>query len=195
MCTEDGRLLEQFGDANAIVALLYWPWGRVRCLRDGRVLFTATEVELPTTSEGMPEGASLFVLGPQRPTVARALTRRALDRLPEEGGGLFFGAFELSPDQTRIAVAGKGFEVVVVALATGDITEVHKRREKEDAFGVRPAWRSNDELSLLVPPGSEMGSKDHEEVVLWTKEGSRCISCGWHEKPGDVKEEDTSKEK
>lgn len=174
---ESGELLEEFAAPEDLVGIVFGPQMKIRCLPDGRILFSAMEVTLPSTSQDMPQRASLFSIEPgKRPTVARAIPRDAEASLPD---GLAAGYFEVSPDATRIAVAATGHgDVSVLTLATGAVEAVVNQPDTE--LKSIPAWRTSQELSLFVPPKSKWGSPDRYEVVLWSApDKARCLSCDW----------------
>jgi len=174
---ESGRPLKEFEAPDDRVGGLFWPQSKVRCLRDGRVLFSAMEVMLPATAKDMPQRATLFCIDPARqPTATRVIPREAEAALPD---GLQAGYFELSPDEKRVAVCGADHgNVSVLTLATGEVQRVVSQTDIE--LRGLPAWRSAEELSVFVPPKSSWGSADRYELVLWSgPEKARCLSCGW----------------
>ncbi len=174
---ESGRLLQEFEAPDDLVGGLFWPQSKVRCLRDGRVLFSAMEVMLPATAKDMPQRATLFCIDPARqPTATRVIPREAEAALPD---GIQNGYFELSPDEKRVAVCGADHgNVSVLTLATGDVQTVVSQTNIE--LKSLPTWRTSEELSVFVPPQSAWGSADRYELVLWAgPEKARCLSCGW----------------
>ncbi|MBN1489036.1 MAG: hypothetical protein JXA69_03895, partial [Phycisphaerae bacterium] len=180
-----GALLDEFPEPVDLVGTVFIPQMKIRCLPDGRILFSGMEVTLPSTSGDMPQRASLFSIDPERqPTVTRVIPREVEARLP---GGLATGCFELSPDAKRIVVAEEGDtnSMVVLTLATGDVvpvlTEVNPRTESV------PAWRTAQELSFVAPPKTKGGSPDRHELVLWSgPDQTRCLSCDWPALFGDA---------
>lgn len=174
---EAGELLKEFDAPEDLVGIVFAPQMKIRCLRDGRVLFSAAEVTLPATSKDMPQRASLFSIEPgKRPTVARLIPRDAEAGLPD---GLGAGYFEVSPDATRVAVAEASHaNVSVLILATGDVQPVVAQPDTE--LKSIPAWRTSQELSLFVPPKSKGGSEKRYEIVLWSgPDKVKCLSCDW----------------
>jgi len=177
VCDESGELLKEFAAPEDLVGVVFAPQMKIRCLPDGRVLFSAMEVTLPSTSRDMPQRASLFSIDPgRRPTVARVIPRDTEANLPD---GLAAGYFEVSPDATRIAVAETGHaNVSVLTLATGAFEAVVTQADTE--LKSIPAWRTSQELSLFVPPKSPWGSANRYEVVLWSgPDKARCLSRDW----------------
>jgi hypothetical protein len=178
---EAGKLLATFPEAEELAGIAYQDEVRVRCLRDGRVLFATLEVHLPCTSKDMPQRAGLFAVDPgHEPGVTRLTTREAESALPD---ALFL--FEVSPDEQHISVPGGDGRVAVLTLATGDVWEVLGSSEV-DHLRTEPSWRSADELCFAFVPGPE-GAKERAAIALakldWTnrKVERRSISDHWPE--------------
>ncbi len=67
-------------------------------------------------------------------------------------------AFVFSPDGKRIASVSENGQIQVIDLATQKVQKI-----QNDPIGARelvsqPAWKSNTELSFLVPAGAACGS-------------------------------------
>ncbi|NLX12377.1 MAG: hypothetical protein GXY44_01815 [Phycisphaerales bacterium] len=178
---EPGEILEAFAAPEELLGLVFGPQTKIRCLPDGRIIFSAREITLPATSKDIPRYASLFSvdLGRQ-PTVNRLVPRDAEVVLP---GGLANGYFELSPDSTRIAVSndvtseGNQTTVSILNLLTGEVQSVIAQQGRLKSI---PAWRTARELSLIVPEKSAWGSAEKYELVLWEgPDQVRCISREW----------------
>src|SRR5207247_661675 len=112
----------------------------------------------------------LFALDPERqPGVVRLISRQVETALPK---GLYLGAFELSPDEKRVAILGmeenKG-RIAVLTLASGDIEEVVKDAPEIEAQV--PAWRTADEVSFLAPAKTPGGSPDRDAIVIHSTAG------------------------
>ncbi len=178
---EAGKLLGTFPDAEELAGIAYQDEVRVRCLRDGRVLFATLEVQLPCTSKDMPQRAGLFAVDPGRgPAVTRVTPRQAESELPD---ALFL--FEVSPDEQHVSVPGGDGRVAILTLATGDVWEILGAGEV-DHLRTEPAWRSADELCFGFVPGPA-GAKQRAAVALakldWAghKIERRSISESWPE--------------
>jgi hypothetical protein len=178
VCGDDGKLLEPLTPTAEILAgLLYSDFVSVRCLRDGRIVFSALEVQLPCTVADMPRHTSLFAVDPKKqPTVTRILSRAAESGL---GDLKALGFFEFSPDETRICLGDGEGRTAIYTLATGEVRTLQPE-PLPDAARICPSWRSNDELCFAVPPGSKWGSPNRAEIVLWSSPDTvRCISKDW----------------
>jgi hypothetical protein len=176
---EAGKLLAAFPDAEELAGIAYQDEVRVRCLRDGRVLFATLEVQLPCTSKDMPQRADLFAVDPGRePGVTRLTPRQTESELPD---AIFL--FEVSPDEQHVSVPGGDGRVAVLTLATGDVWEVLGAGEV-DHLRTEPTWRSNDELCFAFVPGPA-GAKGRAAIALakldWAahKVERRSISDHW----------------
>ena len=162
VCDEAGDLLEELPEAEDLAGILFRKETKVRCLRDGRVLFATGEVHLPSTTQDMPERPGLFAVDPGRqPVVIPLITRQAAAQLPD---GLFF--FEVSPDGRRVCVQGGEGALAVLTLATGDVWTLHTD-EEADKLRTIPTWRTANELcyNFGPAPGDE-GAR--AEIVLAT---------------------------
>ena len=178
----DGSLLEKFGGTQPLAGIVFFPLTKVRCLADGRILFSAAEVHLPATGDDMPERASLFIVDPER----HAMVTRIVPRQSEAHAvmeTLAVGLFEPSPDGTRVAVAHEDGRVAIFHLNGGSVHVVQpdneERRKYNPDLRTMPAWRSNEELCFAVPPGSAYGSPDRAEIVLWSDPNVRVLSRNW----------------
>jgi hypothetical protein len=181
ICGDDGALLAEFPDAEELAGIVFQNELRVRCLRDGRVLFATLDVQLPSTSEDMPQRASLFAINPGvQPGVSRVIPRQTEEELPDA-----LVLFEASPDEQHIAVAGGNGRVAVVTLATGAAWQIVAEKEVDHLRTV-PAWRSADELTFAIVPGSE-ADKGRAQIVLAKlnfaeqKQDRRVLSQDWPE--------------
>jgi hypothetical protein len=172
VCDEKGELLEKFPLAADLAGLVFQDDLKVRALSDGRFLFAAAPVQLPSTAADMPTKATLFAVDIDHPaTLMRMLPRNAETEVPQ---GVNF--FELSPDQKHVAIPGPQ-GVAVVTLATGEVVKAVTDESYE--LVLLPMWRSATELCFAVGKGSKLGSPNRQEIVLWSAGGSRVLSKAW----------------
>jgi hypothetical protein len=172
VCNEKGDLLEKFPLAADLAGLVFQDNLKVRALSDGRFLFAAAPVQLPSTAADMPIRTTLFAADIDRPaTLVRMLPRSADAEIPQ---GVDF--FELSPDQKRVAIPGPQ-GVAVVTLATGEV--VKAMTAESHKLVIQPVWRSAAELCFAVDKDSKLGSPNRHEIVLWSAGGSRVLSKTW----------------
>lgn len=167
VCDADGNLLKEFAEAEELAGIAFQQEIRIRCLRDGRILFAAMELHIPCALGDLPESPTLFALDPERtPVVTRLLPRQAERELCE---GLYF--FELSPDQRRLTVPGAKGALCVLSLATAEVWTVSEAFGAGEEIKLLPTWRSNDEICAAVAPASEGTRAD---VAL--------LRCDWRRK-------------
>lgn len=181
VCDGQGGLLETLPEAEDLAGILFQQETKVRCLRDGRVIFATLEVQLPCTSKDMPQRSGLFAVDPERqPVVTRLIPRQAEAVLPDA-----VPFFELSPDERHVCVPGLDGRVAVLTLATGEVWTLHSDEEADELRTV-PTWRSADELCFSFGP--QPGEPDgRAEIVLgkldWEKRQveRKAISRDWPE--------------
>jgi dipeptidyl aminopeptidase/acylaminoacyl peptidase len=188
---EDNKLLATLrrvrviGDNGQIAAhgyddlagLLFDSGTRVRCLGDGRIIFSSVEVTLPATPDDVGQRVELFAVEPgKQATVSRLLTSKAL---AEVGDSAQY--FEVSPDGSRVSIPDRTGTVDVVDLATGAVTPVQgktfpKPAQGDGALSAVPTWRGNDELTFVAP-----GENDRPQVMLWSLSGKKgeVLSATW----------------
>lgn len=151
---------------------------RVRCLADGRVLFTAAEFTLPMAARDFgEEKEQLYALDPARhATLVRLIPRSAAAQMPRT-----LSRFELSPDERQIIVGGDEGEVLVMTLATGEVQVL------QGAGGGKvrqlPGWRAAGEPWYVRRggvPGAD-GKPRIGEVVVGTGEAPVILSADWPE--------------
>jgi len=171
---DDGKILAEFPQED-LAEVVFHDALRVRCMKDGRILFASTEAHLPAASKDTSERLSLFALDPSRqPTVTRILPRQA-----ERIAGNRVDLFELCPDQARVSIPSENGKVTVLQLATGDVSVAQEAEDPEGKLRTIPTWRSAAELCFAVPAGSPHGSAARAEIVLWSAKATKCISGNW----------------
>jgi hypothetical protein len=178
---DDSALLKQVNASQDLVALMYSSLTRIRCLKDGRIIFATANVTLPATSGDMPQHAELFVLYPgKQQTVSRLLSADAAAKM-----GDCPQYFEVSPDETFLSIPSKSGSVTVVNLATGTVMVVQDKPIENQNLGLMtvPAWRIGNELTMIAP-----GKSGHPAVTLWSASTNqmRTLSTDWP--PGTVAE-------
>lgn len=176
---EAGKVLETLPEAKDLAGVVFQNEMRVRCLRDGRILFASMDVQLPCTAADMPERAELFAVEPERqPGVVRLIPRQAAEDLPD---AVFL--FEVSPDERHVCLPDSGGRIVMLTLATGETWDVVEK-DAVDTLRIAPTWRSANELTAVVVPGSA-GEKGRPEVTLFKldwemqKAERRALSTDW----------------
>jgi hypothetical protein len=148
---------------------------RVRCLRDGRIIFNAAEFALPmATKDYGNRHDQLFALDPARQaTLTRLLPRDRPGDLPQE-----LEDFEVSPDEKKLLIGGKKGEVCIFTLSTGDV-EVVQAAGKED-MQTAPVWRKPGEVTYEKRSVSvESKPPARPEMVLRRGDNETVLSAGW----------------
>ena len=171
-----GALTVEMPPAVDLARVLFRDSLKVRCLRDGRILFSGHEVSLPAVAGDFPGRINLYEIQTGTTvTVKHLLPASAEQRLPDR-----VDLFELSPDQKRIAVPGSKGRVSLISLEKGEIVPVVDKDGPND-IPTLPVWRNNDQLCVAVPAGSPLGSARRPEIILWGQGQPRTISLHWTE--------------
>jgi hypothetical protein len=159
---EKGKVAVQKG-AEDLAGLMFSKTARVRCLRDGRIMFNAVEFTLPiSTKDADVERERLFALDPARQsTLVRMIPRGEEENMPKN---LTF--FELSPDERRVLVGGYEGEVGVLTIASGEVGRLQKAGDYN--LMAAPVWRNNDEITYARRNPAENGKQPARkaEIVL-----------------------------
>ena len=174
---DDGAVLQKLGEPEDLAGLVYDELSRVRCLKDGKILFASAEVNLPATAKDMPQRPQLFSLDPGKTgSAVRLFSKQASEQV-----GNSAQYFELSPDEQYVSIPDQTGTVSVVDLRTGGVTNVQdkpvtSKDHKDGQLLTVPQWRSNDELTVIAP-----GERGRAKVELWSmsKNVGRTLSEGW----------------
>lgn len=169
----EGGLVEK-GTQDLVAEVAFFDSMPVRSLRDGRILFAAKEVRLPAASGAISKTLSLFCRGADGTLATLPVLAPEGRPTPEYRLDLL----QLSPDETRATLPTDAGPVAVLDLATGKVTDAWTE-ETGSRLPAIPVWRSDQELCLVVPKGSKAGSADREAIVLWSPQGTRCLSKDW----------------
>lgn len=177
---EQGNI--QVADAEDLAGIVYFPDTKIVCLEDGHILFSAAAISLPMATADAAGGLSLFSMDPEhRATIAPMLTRSVESKAPT--AGLERGIFDVRPDGHAVTLVGSedGGEVAYYDFPSGQLEFIVPREKEDWKLFEQPAWRTNEELSLVVPPGHEWGSPDRPELILYSIESkqTRAISKSW----------------
>lgn len=168
---ESGRV-EIESNRVDLAGLLFNDQSRVRCLRDGRILFASEEWRLPVTTNDLPQRQQLFALDPDRQSTLTPLVPHGTqEMLPSN-----LSNFEVSPDEKRVAVCGDKSSVAVFTLASGNVELVQDAGEA-DTKSI-PSWRSASELCYIAIQNSNT-NQPKAQVALWENGKSRVISRDW----------------
>ncbi|MBI5381086.1 MAG: hypothetical protein HZA31_04230 [Opitutae bacterium] len=151
---------------------------RVRCLRDGRILFNAAEISLPIAAADYGEQREqLFALDPARQaTLVRMIPRKREENLPQS-----LAFYEPSPDERQVLLGWFDGTVALLTLATGEVDEVQKG-VKDDGLQGQPVWRTNGEFSYTrrsKAPDGQKPVRDAEVVLRRADKSETVLSTSW----------------
>ena len=177
---DDGKFIKNPNGPEDLAGVVYSELSRVRCLKDGRIIFASVDVTLPSAAKDMPQQPELFSLTPsETPMVSRLMPEQSSEQI-----GDVAQFFEVSPDGQNVSIPDKTGTVDVVDLRSGDVTAVQdKPVPVKDPNGDHtptllsiPQWRSDDELTFVAP-----GANSHPSVVLWSlsKNAGKALSTTW----------------
>jgi len=155
-------------NADDLAGLLFDANNKVRCLSDGRIVFSALDLHLPCTALDMPQQSQLFALDPERQAAVIPLIPRSVEEsLPAKPG-----YYETSPDGKRIAILADKGAVAVLTLATGALDTVQAPGDDDTVSA--PAWRSASELCFISTTNGRPA-----QVALWDNGTTRVLSANW----------------
>jgi hypothetical protein len=149
---------------------------RVRCLRDGRILFNAAEISLPISAKDYGEQREqLFAIDPARQaTLVRVIPRKAEGKISR-----WLSFFEVSPDERQVVVGDFHGHVTLLTLATGEAEEI----QAGDAATIScfPVWRGAGEISYTRRIEANDGKDPVRpvEIVLRKGETQKTLSTSW----------------
>ncbi len=166
--------IEVAKEREDLAGLVFNNEARVRCLRDGRILFASEEWRLPATTADLPQRQQLFALDPERQaTLTPLVPLSTRETLPQ---GLSY--FEVSPDEKRVAFAADKSVVAVFTLADGKVDVVQE--DKGSDLKMLPTWRSATELCYVAVHA--VGTNEtRSEIALWQKGKTNVLSRDWPE--------------
>jgi dipeptidyl aminopeptidase/acylaminoacyl peptidase len=182
ICDDSGALLTNTKYPEALAGLIINAYTKVRCLSDGRIVFSSIEVSLPTIGADVPQQKQLFTLDPKRQvTITRLIPRGTLDQAEDYN----IDFFEVSPDETMISIPSDEGRVAVFYPSTGEFKVL--QAEDMDHVKTVPVWRYPNDLCYVNVNKStdEKQAEQSKDVVLQAptegKEWSepRSISKSW----------------
>jgi hypothetical protein len=151
---------------------------RVRCLKDGRIIFNAVEIQLPVANDDFSdEHEQLFAIDPARqPTLVRLIPRKRIEDLPQT-----LAFFEISPDEKQILFGDYNGAVSLLTLASGEVVQIQQGSKKDDNLRCAPTWRAAGEFSYAKRNPLQDGKKPARvaEAVLRTGETEKVLSGTW----------------
>lgn len=151
---------------------------RVRALKDGRIVFSATPVQLPSGDSQLMNRQTLFVVRPQENVLVSPMVPS--DAIDSDSALVEF--FEMNPSGKLISIPSTKEGVFVYNVLTGDASRVTGggfNWTKRLSFV--PTWRNEDELCLGMKQDKSDENIEKSDVVLWspTTDSPRVISGAW----------------
>jgi len=160
-----------------LAGLVLTELNRVRCLRDGRIIFNAVELQLPMANDDFSdENEQLFAIDPARqPTLVRLIPRKWTKELPQS-----LAFFEVSPDEKQILFGGIDSSVSLLTIATGEVAKIQSG-DKDSDLRCAPTWRANGEFFYAKRMSEKDGKKPARsvEAVLRNGDKEKVLSAPW----------------
>lgn len=157
---------------RVLTHVIFQDENRVRCSKDGRVLFDTTDIQFPITRMEK-NREQLFSLDRTRDVIelTSLVPAASLKQLPQ---ALSF--FEVSPDGTQLVIGGDNGMVWVFTLADGSVEKIETRLGGGSYFP-HPAWRAPGEF--IYPRNKGTDKSVSIELVLRRSSGETVLSTDW----------------
>lgn len=154
-----------------LAGVLFNDFARVRCLRDGRVLFSAPEMQLPfATADASSQREQFFAIDRARQsTLSRMIPRQSEALLPQ---GLSF--FDVSPGEDQVLFGSPEGDVDVLTLSTGQVEQVQTAAKGE--MQGAPTWRADSTFTYVRRGGA---TERPAEIVEHRGAQEAVYSAGW----------------
>ncbi len=165
ICDANGILLNKTSLTPAAMAgLIANEHTKVRCLSDGRIIFSSMEVTFPFVGEGVPGAHQFFMLDlhPQA-SITRLIPRGILPQTHDYN----ISFFEVSPDETKLSFPDNDGRVGVLSIAAGEF-QVLQEANLEGVSTV-PVWRFPSDLCYVGGAAKRLFSKGTFNQVFLQK--------------------------
>jgi hypothetical protein len=159
---------------------------RVRCLRDGRIVFAARVLRLPSlkSSEDNREQLFAFSAQPQSAVVPLIPAARLADLPPS------LGRFEISPDERQVLFSPDNGDVYVLTFLSGGVEKLPGSLNSGGRYPA-PAWRRPGEFTYsarisaatgkaVVPPDGSA----RDAIILRRGQDETVLTSDWT--PGTI---------
>jgi hypothetical protein len=165
---ESGQPLKAIAEPTRLLYLTVDQSTDICALKDGRILFTASDAHLPATEKDLSVLTNVFSFKPGD-QFARKLLPPSEAHKPRT-----IAPLQVNPDETKI-ILGKSEWLPVLTIATGQVQEI-----KIDP-AVEPAWRNADEVCFAVPVKEKSANHHDSEIVLHSMSTGKekTISADW----------------
>ena len=175
---DDRGRIEIDEEPRYLAGTLHSTLDRVRCLRDGSVLFSSAEVHLPlVVGEAATQREQLYLLDASRQGgLVRLIPQERREELPRH-----LSFFEVSPDESQVLFGTLEGDVHVLSLGTGEVDAVQSARgERPEEMQTAPVWRGPGEFSYLKRlPAESAEGRSRPVVALWRNGQEVLLSEGW----------------
>ena len=177
------------GKNKNAAGVIFYPWSSIKYGADGRMLFCAQSLSLPTSQ--MDEARmSIFCYDPVTNTVADVIPQGVSFYLD---GGASLNAFALSPDKKKLLLPIANHRFAIYSLGDGDAKMPIEQSEgfgSKDEFKLAPAWKGKNEISCLVVgnshllPAENKTGEDRRQMITINPNGGfkSVLSKSWPEK-------------
>jgi len=157
---------------HEFAALVFKEGSRVRCLKDGRVLFNTTDIHFPTTevSQSREQFFSfnrtldVVELTPLIPGEKLKTFSRSLE------------SFEVGPDGTQVLVGGDNGDIWLLNLSSGAVEHIETHLGSGSHFPL-PAWQGAGQFSY--PRNKSFNRTTSLELILRQAGGEISLSREW----------------
>lgn len=172
--SDDGKL-DSTKQNEDLAGLIFDETGKVRCLKDGRIVFSSIQVQLPTTAREMPQREQLFALDPERyQSVIKLIPQDLEGQVPQK-----WATFEVSPDSKRIAAELDNGGVIIYDLASGKVETVQPDADRKSS-GIQPVWKTADELCFAAIATEGTTNQLHRlDLAVWKEGKTQILSDSW----------------
>jgi hypothetical protein len=177
------------GNDKVAAGVIFYPWSSVKYGLNGRLLFCAQSLSLPTSR--MDEARmSIFCYDPVTNTVADIIPQGVS---PYLDGGASMDAFALSPDKKKLLLPMAKNRFAIYTLGDSDAKMPIEQSEgfgDKDEFKLAPAWKGNEAISCLVSGNNHLlantDKKDagERQVIIINQKGEYkgVLSENWPRK-------------
>ncbi len=163
-----GELFKDFPKAQKLLYLAFDQGCDISCLKDGRIIFTANDTELPATASELTAFSNLYSYK-EGDEFARKLMSLADTKADSS-----FSPLRVNPDGT-MAILGNAEWLPVLDLQSG------KLQKLKIGPKIQACWRNSDELCFAVPLEKTGANKHKSEIVLHSMSTGKekTLSANW----------------
>ena len=182
---EDGLPLKAAEAPQKLVWLFVDSRTLLSCLKDGTILFTGSDNQVPSTEADLSHIDTLFAVKPGDRFSKRLLSRADAEQLGQ------ISNLSVSPDDKTAAIC-QSDKLILVDLASGKATQLSMNSD------TIPSWRNGTEVSFASRVQDKSANGHDYEVVLHSilNGSDRAISAAWPKSAVDeflIEKKDDSK--